>query len=150
MNAPVIAGVVFLLLGIYMLKNSIACLREAELSKVWPFTIGKIQKCEVSRPKSTSNHRILHVQYEYSVGNKKYIGTRASFYTLQGDEVIELDKQYTISPEVNVHFNPESPEKSVLLVGAREGKKYSDVILASLCVFLGSGLILAGYFGYIG
>ena len=150
MNAPVIAGLVFILLGLYMLKQSITSLKEAESSEKWPCVMGNIVKYNVSQPKATSNHRILYVEYEYSISNTKYKNTRTAFYTLLGNEVLELEKKYKNTTDVNVYYDPDSPEKSTLIVGPRADKKYSDIILATSGVVIGFGLMVAGYSGYIG
>jgi hypothetical protein len=150
MSTPEIAGLVFLLLSMYMLKSAIYSLREAEHSKRWPSVTGKILEYKVSRPKATSNYRILYVEYEYCANNKRYMGTRNAFYTLSGCEVLELEKKYNDSDDVNVYFDPNFPQKSALIVGPREGKKYSDLILACLGIVVGLSVMLASNLGYIG
>ncbi|MCL2914054.1 DUF3592 domain-containing protein [Shewanella corallii] len=150
MNLPVIAGIVFLLFSLYLMKQSLTSLALANASVLWPVVIGKILSVEVSKPQSTSNHRVLYVKYSYQVDGQEYIGSRDALYTLTGDEVLQLEQQFAESSEVEVFYDPQSPDSAVLITGPREDKKYSDLILAGVGVVVGIGLILAGNAGLIG
>ena len=150
MSAPLIFGILFFILGIYMFWKSLAALKIAKLSNNWPHVTGQITRFNVSKPQATSEHRILYVEYDYWVKDKKYTGTRDAFYTLLGQEVLELEQQFKDSQDVIVYFDPNSPQSCTLIVGAREDKKYSDLILSFLGILVGGGLSIAAYFGHIG
>lgn len=143
-------GLGFSAFAIYMLKHAIASYSASKVSLLWPDVAGLILESRAVQWKATSNHRTLFVKYEYVVSGKKYNGTRVSFYTLAGDEVLQLEKQHNALKNVPVYYNPHAPDESTLIVGPRNEKSHSDLILATLALFVGLAITVAGYLGKIG
>lgn len=142
--APFIAGIGFLLFSLYMMAHSIASFKKANLSQGWPEVEGKVIRSEAVRFQSTSKHRTLFVEYEYFVGQQKYVGTQDAFYTLSGEEVLELARQHQENPRVKVYYDPACPEESTLTKGVAKEKPYSDIILSGVGIAIGVGLIIFG------
>lgn len=149
MNAPMIAGMVFIVFSLYLLKQSLASYKLAKVSKTWPCVVGELVSFEVSKPKANSHHRVLYVSYTYQVDGDEYLGSQDAFYTLLGDEILALELQFQASNQVRVFYKPDAPATSTLIVGNREGKAHSDIILASTGVLVGALLLLAGYAGFL-
>ena len=143
-------GLSFSAFAIYMLKHAISSYSASKSSLLWPHVDGVILESKVVQWKATSNNRTLFVKYEYAVSGKKYNGSKVSFYTLAGDEVLQLEKQYNTSKNVPVYYNSQAPEESTLIVGPRKEKGHSDLILATIALLAGFAITFAGYFGKIG
>lgn len=143
-------GLGFSAFAIYMLKHAIGSYFASKASLFWPHVVGLILESRAVQWKATSNNRTLFVKYEYVVSGKKYNGTRVSFYTLAGDEVLQLEKLHNSSKNVPVYYNPQAPEESTLIVGPRIEKGHSDLILAIIALLVGLAITVAGYLGKIG
>ncbi len=148
MSNTVWGGLFFCALSIWLLKHAIKELLNYEPSKRWPSTIGKIEDHE-NIQLLPGRHRDIFVEYKYEVSNKKYIGAKIALYTLSRKEAKELEEQYSIKPRVNVFYNPRDPSESLLIVGGRKDKPYSDLIMAIIGLLVGILILLGGYFGIL-
>lgn len=147
---PFGVGCLFALGSLYFLARSLHSLTVARKSLSWPSVEGHIRKSEAVRFQSTSNHRALFVEYEYTVDGVSYTGTRDAFYTLRGDEAAALERAHQASPAVRVHYAPDDPRNATLIVGPRAEKPYSDLILSVLGLVVGLALAVGAYRGYLG
>lgn len=143
--APFIAGIVFLLFSLYMMKHAVSSFRKANSSWNWPQVEGKVLKSEAVKFKSTSNHQTLFVEYEYFVGQQRYVGTQDAFYTLSEKEVQQLEKQHQENPNVQVYYDSACPQESTLTPGPAKEKPYSDMILSGMGIAIGFGLVIFSF-----
>lgn len=143
-------GLGFSVFAIYMLKHALDSYSASNSCLLWPHVDGVILESKAVKWSATSNHRTLFVKYEYVVSGKKHNGTRVSFYTLIGNEVLELEKQHNALKNVPIFYNPQAPEESTLIVGPRKEKSHSDLILAIISLLVGLAITVAGYLGKIG
>jgi hypothetical protein len=131
---PFWVGLGFSAFAIYMLKHAIGSYSASKSSLLWPHVDGVILESRAVKWEATSNSRTLFVKYEYVVSGKRYNGTRVSFYTLVGNEVLQMEKQHNASKSVPVYYNPQAPDESTLIVGPRNEKGHSDLILATIAL----------------
>ena len=154
MNTPVWVGLIAALFAIYMLKNAIKSLQQAQESLHWPSVEGEIIECGIFISLGGSNvggkTKSLNVKYKYDVDGRSYKGERESLYTLRSNEVEELDKQYKSNPRAQIYYNPVNPTEATLIVGPRKNKKYSDILIACVALLVSASIVIAGYLGYIG
>ena len=116
--------VVLILLGIVLVCWSIQELGKNRQIKEWPQVKGKITAASFHinhRTVSGANEGVRwygpDVQYEYSVGLKKYTSRRLSFQDTDSKNVndaLQVMNKYRKQPDVNVYYNPKNPDEAVL------------------------------------
>ncbi len=102
---------------------------EAKASTEWPTTSGIITASEMTKEWKKDEQNLnkgdymysAEVRYNYSVGGKQYEGTRidaAQSSTSSESSVKETLQEYAMGNIVTVYYNPESPNKAMLIPGA--------------------------------
>ena len=104
-------GIACIYMGYYNITNSKA-------SESWPSTKGVIIKSVVVKTESAEHNGRTYsakIEYKYIVEYKEYISDKVSF--LNTDRPTTKVKKYPVGKEVDVFYNPENLEISVLEPG---------------------------------
>ncbi|MDA3906217.1 MAG: DUF3592 domain-containing protein [Bacteroidales bacterium] len=107
---------------------------EAEASIEWPTTSGVITSSEMTKewkkdeqdPNKGDYMYSAHIRYNYLVGGEEYSSTRidlAQGSTSSQSSVEETLLEYAKGNTVSIYYNPESPNRAVLIPGASFGLK---------------------------
>jgi Protein of unknown function (DUF3592) len=131
----------FLLLlaaGLYLLSDTAVRLFRAEASRTWPTTRASIRTV---RSSSFGNRRIV-VRYSYRVAGVSYDGTAVELPHLSTSELYDAANS---GQPVPVHYDPQSPEVSVLdpgftwtaVIWSLGGLQYVGLGIAGMWVILG-------------
>ncbi len=146
MNGAVLTGLVLVVLGGYFLIRAIRSLARAQQSASWPWV-----EATMARKMGRSNRWDFFANYRYVVAGESYRANRVAFYTLHDEiQVKALNEEIREGETARVHYDPDQPGIATLVTGvARNGKPYSDLIIASLAVAFGAlhivlGTVLAG------
>lgn len=117
MTITVISIVVVVLLSLFSLNK----LKE---SSKWLSVKGVILQSEremIPSPSRAGSDYNLIIQYWYQVNNKEYVGNRlmAGLPNLVSSQIIGglLMKTYLVGDEINIFYNPDSPNDAVLVTG---------------------------------
>lgn len=142
MNIPLLAGTAFSLFGIYLLVYAIKNYKRAVASQHWPKVSGKLVSVDLWGTRNIDGEMKdadrLSVAYEYDIQDKIHKSTSVAFYTLIYPETIEFSEKNPPDSLIDVYYDPAAPEESVLIPGPQKGnKRYSELILAILCVLIG-------------
>lgn len=133
---------------------------EAKASIEWPTTSGVITSSEMTKEwkKDEQNSKkgdymyTAHVRYNYLVGGKEYDGTRielAQGSTSSQSSVEETLQEYAKGNTVSVYYNPESPNRAVLIPGASFGLKLLiklPLVFAVIAVLMVLGVLKRMFF----
>lgn len=145
----ILAGLLFLILGIVYLARGITRRRLAARSLQWPVIEGKIHSASV-RTETRSDSEGSEIQvyvpqasYSYTVAAKAYEGNVIRFGVEQfGYAVLQMAQKhielYTVGALVPVHYDPDDPTVAVLEPGESGGMRN---------LFVGSLFLLVGIFG---
>ncbi|MDX1693912.1 MAG: DUF3592 domain-containing protein [Ketobacteraceae bacterium] len=155
MNIPIVAGIMLMLFGVYLLLGAINNYKKASASLTWPSVKGKLRKVELWGTRNVDGDmkasERLDVTYEYDVSGHEYAGNTVAFYTLMYPETTDFANKFAVDSEVDVYYNPDKPDEAVLVTGLREDRKrYSDVILSGAAVGVGFIIAVSGWAGFIG
>jgi hypothetical protein len=103
-------GVVPLAIGLWQLKR---CFNQ----KSWSITEGIITRSEIVTTRTGKGGAMPIICYEYQIKSKKYTSTKVT----EGNFTLGIDysarlviKRYPMGLAVNVFYNPDHPEQSVL------------------------------------
>ena len=151
---PLIIGTGFALFGIYMLRYAVRNFQKSIASQEWPTTPGRIVDIHLWGTRNIGGEMIageyLNVKYEYEVQQNSYIGTSPSFYTLVYPETTNFAKNNPEGSIVTVYYNSEKPVESVLVPGPKADKPYSELILATIAIFVGATVAVMAWLGALG
>ncbi|SNY43129.1 Protein of unknown function [Arsukibacterium tuosuense] len=154
MNLPLMAGVAFLLFGIYLLKHAISRYKKAKMSRHWPVVDGRLTEVKLWGPRlvdgKTTDAEKLNVAYSYVVDGTAHSGRRASFYTMVYPETLDFARRHAVGSDIAVYYNPRNPADAVIITGLKKDKPYSDVILGVLAVVIGAVIAVLAWFNVIG
>ncbi|HPS42707.1 MAG TPA: DUF3592 domain-containing protein [Anaerolineaceae bacterium] len=141
-----IVAVIPILVGLVMLLNSLSNSRKAKAAESWPIAPGTIVRSGVKEYTTRSNGITTHsyepvVFYQYNLMGKLYEGKQLAIGStrVKESEAQAITDKYLAGTPVNVHYNPNKPEESVLEVVSRSSKAFLILGL----IFIGLGLILA-------
>jgi len=134
-------GLAFLGVGVGVaLFLGLPTLQHAKASTSWPEAPGQITvssiRTQVNKGKRTY---WAEVDYEYTVDGAQHTGNTVSFGAARNSNRLLVEKvvdRYPVGQAVKVHYDPASPDVSVLEPGVTFGAYF--------------GLILGGVFGVIG
>lgn len=118
---------------------------EAEASIEWPTTSGVITSSEMTKEWQQDKQQLnkgdymysAHVRYNYSVNGEEYSGTRieaAQSSTSSQSSAEETLHKYAKANTVTVYYNPESPNRAMLVPGASFGLKLLFKLPLVFCV----------------
>jgi hypothetical protein len=127
---------------------------EVKQASRWPSVPGRIvasgsQGREVSRGDANSDDTEVRtfalIEYEYTVANRKYRGSRVSIGENMGNfEVAETIARYPVGKAVTVYYNPNRREQAVLERDLPTWIWKAGIIIVLVLV----GLIFGAMFGY--
>lgn len=112
-------------LGLFLIIHSQQSKRKALQSQSWPATKGIITQADIRTQEDDETIRYVPViSYSYEVAGRMYDGKRVSF----GSDVdfgsrqkaMDYLAEYPPDAEVNVYYNPDKPNESVLQQVARK------------------------------
>ncbi len=112
--------------GAVIVYSAVPGVDEASMARGWPSTTGTVTVSEVAGVYGDSSRRQgtawkAHVEYRYEVEGTLYTSTRLSFSDYaSGSRSAHEERAGRYSPgkEVRVFYDPRSPGKSVLELGA--------------------------------
>ena len=144
-NVIWILAVMVILVGLVMVLYALVNNRKVKSAESWPVVPGTIVRSGVKEYTSRSNGVTTHsyepvVFYQYSLMGKPYEGKRLGFGAtrVKYAEAQAITDKYLAGTPVNIHYNPNKPEESVLEVVSRSSKAFLILGL----IFWGLGLIL--------
>ncbi len=125
-----VLGVVFFGLGAIFVAVGIGGYRDGQATESWPTTNGRVISADVQesietrrdmndRRRTEYTYR-ASVQYEYTVGERTYLGHRikADDYSGGADRAYRIVNRYLAGSDVTVFYNPDDPGQAVLETGA--------------------------------
>ncbi len=98
-------------------------LDKAEASVNWPQVAGRIEIAELQQARDSDGNRLYRAQidYSYQVAGAHYRGSRIRFdggpSSSSAAEAKRVLNRYQPQQPIEVHYNPQSPEESVLEPG---------------------------------
>ena len=142
------SGIIFLAIGLGIMIWGTKVLSNARASADWPATPGVITASSVERSQSSSSSSSsssrptysANISYSYSVEGSNYTSGTVSFGqygSSDSDHAREIVSRYPVNKEVDVFYNPEKPETSVLEPGVTWS---SYLILGMGAIFAFAGL----------
>jgi len=114
---------IFILIGLVLFLIYLPDLLNANASKSWPTTKGKVVKSEVGSTSSSANHKgnfFPVVHYTFSVDGTSYTGDKVIFGLDKSGNATrarEVIKRYPIGEEATVYYVSDNPEECVLEPG---------------------------------
>ncbi|HKR57072.1 MAG TPA: DUF3592 domain-containing protein [Gemmatimonadales bacterium] len=129
--------------GLYMLWRGAGDWQAGSRSSAWPTVAGTVLESRAETPARGSTYQ-AHVAYSYKVSGQVYEGdrigfgmaTRGSWQSVQG-----IIGPYPVGAVVQVHYDPATPDESVLQPGWT-GR-------AVLEMMLGAVMLVVGLFGRV-
>ncbi len=135
-------------LALYLLLHAVKSLRQLRESAGWASAPGRITKAEFKEPVAGSKgwHSFMP-EYDFEVDGRAYSGQRVALYTISDRAVVkDLRERYPVGAEVTVYYDPKNPAEAALINTPRpDGKQYSEIILGSLALALGLGLVVFSF-----
>ena len=149
-----IAGVIFLVLGVGAFIGMHMAQSHADRVAQWPSVEGKIVTSEISTSTGWSKYgrrttRIADIEYAYTVTGEQYQGEHLRVLPmlhLKSDGTLEeIVARYPVGRTVQVYYNPANPAAALLIptLGDDASKLIRSVSVMAPCIaFL--GLVLSG------
>ena len=150
--------IIFLAIGIVMTVISIRQYLIALETYDWPFVTGKITEAKIKRYVTTDNPEsdisrqtyeasyIPKIIYNYQVNGQEYTNNKIQYTSHSKDTKQEAKAVLDMFPDKNsvrIYYDPEKPEKSVLLQGGNNNLWIIGVI------FIGLGLVFIFIYNFI-
>lgn len=148
----VFVGIAMCLGGAYLMYLGLKIKQKIAAARLWPTARAKITKLETigMGPKvmGTDYHRsyMLRISYDYEVKDQQYTNNRPVF----GSEV-EVKKEidefcslYSEGQETKIHYNPEDPKDSVLMLDRPGGKQTREFYFGVFLIIFGLIIGIAG------
>lgn len=130
-----------LLIGIALGISGIRTILAARTSRLWPHVHGVVVDSHVELCCSDDNTSYdVIVRYEYHVSEMQFVGTRISYGDHGSGNKLKQEtiaSKYPAGHQVNVYYDPENPQASILKQGVRAGT----------CLELSIGLFFAAIGG---
>lgn len=135
-------------LGVYLLVSSLKNKRDAKESLGWPMTVGQVTEVsvKVDGDSDSAKYRFTpSVHYVYDVNSRIYDGKRLNFGrgpTFNKQELADqFLEDYPPGGEVNVFYDPNNPNRSVLRkidLGTK-----SDLVVGIVLIMIALGMTCA-------
>ena len=126
-------------------------IEQARLSRDWPAAAGTLDAINVEKRYvyRVGYRYIVTVNYSYVVAGRRYTGDRLAFaprLLAEGDELNRVTDKYKVNQPVTVHYNPATPEESVLETSDALARQRQTTIylLAGLPPFFALVLLIFG------
>ncbi len=143
-SISMIVGIVFIGLGLVFVFVYLSQRNKAKLAESWPITPGTILSSNLVERRhhnSKTHHTTItyepQVEYEYSLVGQDYIGKKIAFGVSSYDYNTAIQKiaPYPMGGNVQVHYDPDDPSKSVLEPRAAGG--VSTLVVAVVFMVVG-------------
>ena len=126
-------------MGCLMIAFAISGLYQAKLRLSWPTVPGRMERSQVVRSQNArSGYKFFpDISYTYYLRGHTYMGDRLSMDKPGEDRQEVLEQRlarYPASATVTVHYDPSSPELSVLEVGGLDWDDYGLLVIGLLTV----------------
>lgn len=108
------------LVTLWAMITSVVSIVQASNSQSWPIADGTIVSSTIIRQQGKGPPYCPSVRYQYTVAAQEYVGNRIAFGALDCGTEAESTKIASAYPEgrtLPVHYDPESPSTSTLVVG---------------------------------
>jgi hypothetical protein len=145
----VVIGSCFVLVGV--LTGAFFCYRifQGTTSIRWPFAIGELESTDLKEviyrgrdagggPDEASAW-VVNFKYSYTVADRKYYGSRVTYSDGINKTMRALHKlqdKYHGKSQIQVHYNPKSPNQSALVPGTSVFN-FTPLITSSLFILTG-------------
>ncbi|MHA1982847.1 MAG: DUF3592 domain-containing protein [Candidatus Hodarchaeales archaeon] len=124
-------------------RKTLILFHEARSSQSWSITQGEIVHSNIIKQVFTgetgpSISYDINVQYKYAVSGETYVGSRIMIQPIS-DRISSTslrESSYKVGSTVQVYYNPESPQNSVLELGVTFDFYLSLIILPMLFIIL--------------
>ncbi|MBY6205266.1 DUF3592 domain-containing protein [Halomonas denitrificans] len=152
-SLPFWFGAVFVLVGTMALIRAVRNLGLAERSRTWPTVPGRIESVRLwgGRRIDGEMREVEHlaVDFRYSFRGRTHRGTAPALYTVVYPRTVEWARRFEAGAGVDVHVDPDRPDRAVLVPGPHPEKPYSDVVLAASGLMLGLALVASAWVGLL-
>ncbi len=146
-------GALFVLIGSITLVRAIRNLGLARRSRSWPTVPGRIDSLRLWGGRRVDGEmrdvEHLAVDFRYSFQGRTHRGTAPALYTVVYPRTVELARRLEAGSDVEVHVDPDRPDRAVLIPGVHPEKPYSDVILAASGLVIGLVLMASAWTGVL-
>ena len=137
----------FLLSGVVSLCLGVVFVIQGNANMSWQHAQGTIIESKwdsyIASPRQRESQRRYRavIQYEYIISGNTFSGNRLSTVNIAlrtKEEAIALCEKYEVGTDVTVYYDPNRPEKSVLIRGTPKGTK-NFFIGGIICFLIGTG-----------
>lgn len=125
-------------IGLYMAWRGAADWKAGAGSTAWPTVAGTVMESRADAPIRGSTYQ-AHVSYRYKVSGQVYVGDQIAFgEATRGSRqnIGEIIGPYPVGAVVQVHYDPATPDDSVLRPGWT-GRAVLETILGALMLIIG-------------
>ena len=144
MNIKIAIGIILLLITPLATGACLSSYQQAQDSGDWPSVQGTVT---VSQVDSTIGRKTkANIAYNYSVNGSSYVGTRVRFADTTGSRrgaQEQLIQPYPVGANVDVFYDPKSPNIAILETGAGWGA-LGLFVIPILIGGIGVGFLLNG------
>ena len=143
---PIIAGIVIIGIGIYLIYLGLQIRQKIKQARYWPTVTGTITKLKTipmgNKVIGTDDYReyILRVVYEYEINGEKYTGRRAVFgsdITIKA-EVDEFCSLYKEGEDAQIYYNPDDYKECLLMPDRPGGKPHREFFFGIIVIITGA------------
>ena len=131
-----------------LLAWCIQCIMRGRQSRLWPTAPGRILECRMETDGDGEMPIMkVKVRYDYEVGGQHFEGNRVAYGYCGGTLQAEHQRLYDeLRPDsqVMVHYQPDRPDRSVLVPGIHR-LAFVGLVYAIILVLVMSGALLAWY-----
>jgi hypothetical protein len=133
------------LIGIVVIAIATINLKKIKETKNWESVNGKVTESIARTTKGEhgeGSKSLFALTYQYFVNEKEFNNGR-NYLTQTNYNVYDEQKKYPIGKEVTVHYNPNNPQESALILGTYTGV-YIQMTIGAIAVL--TGIFLAIFF----
>lgn len=133
-------ALIFVLIGGFFLYEGTVEFIESTESAHWPIAQGVVENSTVERykgssgsPRRTGNRKPTYgvrIDYRYQVNGVEYSSNRYSISSTSSqdqEKYLKIVEEYPRGKQIDVYYNPESPERAVLIPGSTSANWFKPV-----------------------
>ena len=150
-----VIGSCFVLVGVATSVFFIYRIFQGVTSSQWPFVFGELESTDLKEviyegrdsdgTVDLASARVVNFRYSYSVSDRKYDGSRVTYsdgINKTSRALRKLQKKYQGKSLIQVYYNPENPDESVLVPGL---SIFNFTPLITSVLFILVGLFIYSY-----
>jgi len=127
------------IVGLFIVYGGVSSFWEGTGSERWPTVEGKIIKSEVEERSayiggSWRQEKYSVILYGYEVVGVQYTNSRITWDGSYPDSGDSLARQFPLGRKVKVHYEPQSPDNSVLFPVKRSIGRILGTVLMGICL----------------